>query len=269
MLYFVVKSKNFSQKTTGQLVSLAPIDREVPVEILVRTAFYNWKRASDKAVVVFCTQTSGSGKTFLCKNLISILRADVNKKGPIFQSLVNGEYSGMPVVGTTQCNLSFMRQRQKGKLKIEQIQEVASARTIYIDIQNDLLDPIQQISFKRALYVAMYQKALKDKSINYQTSFAVPDPEEFCKVLKEKDGYDGKWCLVLDEIGVIEDHYFSLFQEFPQKTQTVASPQKGHISQESRYRVLLTIIGAIAQYVSLLLLLIFLSFNILFSPHTV
>ena len=240
------------------------------MEILVRTAFYNWSRASDKAVVVFCTQTSGSGKTFLCKNLISILRADVNKKGPIFQSLVNGEYSGMPVVGTTQCNLQTMRELQKGSLKIEQIQEVASARTIYIDIQNDILDPrTQQVSFKRALYVAMYQKALKDKSINYQTSFAVPDPEEFCKVLKEKDGYDGKWCLVLDEIGVIEDHYFSLFQEFPQKTQTVASPQKGHISQESRYRVLLTIIGAIAQYVSLLLLLIFLSFNILFSPHTV
>ena len=182
--------------------------------------------------------------------MISILRADVNKKGPIFRSLVNGEYSGMPVVGTTQCNLQTMRELQKGSLKIEQIQEVASARTIYIDIQNDILDPrTQKVSFKRALYVAMYRKALKDTSINYQTSFAVPNPEEFCKVLKEKDGYDGKWCLVLDEIGVIEDRYFSLFQEFAGENQTVAS-QKGHISQESRYQFLLPIIGAIAQYVS-------------------
>ena len=102
----------------------------------------------------------------------------------------------------------------------------------------------QQVSFKKALYVAMYRKALKDTSINYQTPFAVNDPEEFCKVLKEKDGYDGKWCLVIDEIGEIEKSFFSLFQEF------AVSPQKGHISQESRYQVLLTIIGAIAHYVS-------------------
>ena len=246
LFYFVL-----NQKPTGKLISLAPIDREVSVEILVRTAFYNWRRASNKAVVVFCTQTSGSGKSFLCENLITILKADVNKKGPIFQSLVNDEYREMPLVGATQCNLQTMRELQKGKLKNQQIQEVASARTIYIDIQRNILDPrTQQVSFKKALYVAMYQKALNDTSINYQTPFAVDDPEEFCKVLKEKDGYDGKWCLVIDEIGTIEESSFPLFQEFAGKTQTVMSPQKGHISQESRYRVLLTIIGDIARYVS-------------------
>ena len=193
-------------------------------------------------------QSPGSGKTFLCENMLNILHSDVEKKGPIYQSLVNGDSSRMPTLGANQCGLSDLRNCQK-EVRADQIHSIVSARTIYIDLS--LADDPPDVSLRTALLVMMYRKALNDESICYTGNALPMNYAGFCTVVEKRTGYNGKWFVVFDEIAAIEGSVFSKVTFDPPGKRAIQttyslSPQRGHISPDSRYYTFLDVVGKIA-----------------------
>ena len=88
---------------------LAAVDRNIEVEIIVRTADLNHLLDDvAKPVLLFSPQLFGSGKTFLGTHAVEILANDVAHSGPISASL---RKPNIPLrKEDDRCDLSNLRQ---------------------------------------------------------------------------------------------------------------------------------------------------------------
>ena len=233
-------------------MDLPPVDREIAVEVIVRTAKWNWDKTDDHPTVIFTTQMFGSGKTFVCQNLIKIFKSDVESHGPISQCLINGPSQRIKdLPGSEQCNLSGMRYIPFSE---EEVEEIANARTIFVDFRNiPLPRPGNRASLTDSLYLAILNSAIGEtKTLEeyYQIFSYCPNPKLLADFLAKKTGHQGKWFIAFDEIGFIDDRNYDIFFESgsqkKKKTQT-ARVSLSHIDPDSRYRPFLTIVGGLSR----------------------
>ena len=233
-------------------LDLPPVDREIAVEVIVRTAKWNWDKTDDHPTVIFTTQMFGSGKTFVCQNLIKIFKSDVESHGPISQCLINGPSQRIKdLPGSEQCNLSGMRYIPFSE---EEVEEIANARTIFVDFRDiPLPRPGNRASLTDSLYLAILNSAIGEtKTLEdyYQIFSSCPNPKLLADFLAEKTGHQGKWFIAFDEIGFIDDRNYDIFFESgsqkKKKTQT-ARVSLSHIDPDSRYRPFLIIAGGLSR----------------------
>eukprot|EP00727_Mastigamoeba_balamuthi_P008738 m51a1_g4487 hypothetical protein (723) ;mRNA; r:284797-287931 len=189
-------------------LSLHPVDRELEVEILVRTALANRSiAASEKPYLLYSSQMFGAGKTFFGEHAIPLLRDDLERGGPITGALLN------PPDDTPRehdrANLRELRLHQPRSWTRELVAEYANARTVVVDLEN-IVWPTKS-TFKEALYRLIFLSATgcSEEEVSFE-------PARLVKSIEEKTGHAGSWFFFFDEIGWGEQHT-KAFAEFSER----------------------------------------------------
>eukprot|EP00727_Mastigamoeba_balamuthi_P009757 m51a1_g5403 putative cation calcium exchanger 5-like (632) ;mRNA; f:64035-69390 len=135
----------------------AAVGRELETEVLMRVAFSNWELRSGPPALLCSPQMWGSGKTFFATSLLSLVRSDIARSGPVTSSLLSPVALPLPEGVPDRCGLLAMRAAQQGRWSLDDAERIAGARLVHVDLLRRPLDVCQ--TFRQAVLGAMYKIA--------------------------------------------------------------------------------------------------------------